>query len=429
MLASIYTGVFDFNRTSLVTPSCPSGNCAWNTTVPDITTYSSLGVCSKCQDSSVHLQKSCSTTTASSYQITDLTGAPYNLTAPYCNYTLPNGLSLSGVPDGSYKYIAASGELQNMTQFQNLSNPFSILSTIRSTTWAYVYANGTVVDDQPDIPLTTDDAGNSINVPDGERFTYYLKEAASTECALYYCIQSLSSAVINGSYSETITDTYYNDTVGDTSLIDTGRYDFAPNFTLTVPTAWKLAPNTPRTFDVYGNAWYATYDQFFSFWNGNASGVQSAADVGSPSYSSDIIKTILEQGSEKIVQTVAQAMTTNMRQSTGESSRGISYQMVPYVVVSWAWITLPASLVVIAFILLVSTIFSTIKNGTRLWKTSSLAAFYHPLTDRGRGKIGEASNKVHLDKISEDVSVRWTKTEKGWRFIPTQDGENSRKAR
>jgi hypothetical protein len=234
MFASIYTGIFDFNSSSLVRPSCPSGNCAWNTTVPEVTTYASLGVCGKCQDSTTHLQKSCGTTLAESNTRDPITFIPYNITVPYCNYTLPNGLSMPGTPNGTYTYMTSSSVIQNITQFTNLSNPFSVLSTIRST-WTDVYENGTQTN-HPEEPQVTDAAGQPLSTPIGELYAPFLSDAISTECALYYCVRSYSASVINGTFSERIVDTYHNDTVGDTFLAENSDYRANPvNFTLTVP--------------------------------------------------------------------------------------------------------------------------------------------------------------------------------------------------
>lgn len=70
MLGDIYTGMINFNGTSLFSPSCPTEDYKLNSTsvVPDaVTLYASLGVFGKCQDSTCSLRKSCGTWSAPSY--------------------------------------------------------------------------------------------------------------------------------------------------------------------------------------------------------------------------------------------------------------------------------------------------------------------------------------------------------------------------
>jgi hypothetical protein len=127
-------------------------------------------------------------------------------------------------------------------------------------------------------------------------------------------------------------------------------------------------------------------------------------------------KTILalnSTGMQRTIDNLAQIMTNNIRHSSVQTSFGTAYQSIPFVSVVWAWIALPAILLIIAFILLISTITITKKNNTQLWKTSSLAAFYHPLIEMGRHKVGEAKDNRHLEKVAEDIKVRWARTDEG----------------
>jgi hypothetical protein len=141
MLADIYTGIFKFNGSSNVTPLCLTGDCAWgNSSTQPATSYASLEVGGKCHDSTASLQKSCGTwsaPTADFIAITDgdipLGNRPFNITSPYCNYTLPNGLSLAGnsifpnIPK-----LNTSGLIVNNTQFEYLATPFTIFSMMRA---------------------------------------------------------------------------------------------------------------------------------------------------------------------------------------------------------------------------------------------------------------------------------------------------------
>jgi len=188
MLADIYTGTFKLNSPFLVNPSCPTGNCAWNSSsVHDVTLYASLGVCGKCQDSTTSLKKTCAVWDQPFSE--NSPNGQTNITAPYCNYTLPNRLSIAG-NDMSLPLLVASPELANTTQFQHLATPFSILSIIRGG-WTNRDVNGNLIA-QPDY---------------GSLTTSYLQNASSSECALYPCVRYYSANVINDTFSENILDT------------------------------------------------------------------------------------------------------------------------------------------------------------------------------------------------------------------------------
>jgi hypothetical protein len=279
--------------------------------------------------------------------------------------------------------------------------------------WTNRYENGTQVD----------------NAYNGDRAASYLNNATSFECALYPCVRLYNATVANGTFREHIIDTYQNGTA-TTSMSEVA---FAyPNLTLTIPDTWRLIEKAPRTFTVSGSGWKGIHAQFLKLWNANVTGESTSPKVQDRMLpSSDVAQTIFgldDIGIQKTFDNLAQSMTTNIRQAGSEFAEGIAYQSLPYVSVQWGWMALPALLLVIAFILLASTISRTKRKGTQLWKGSSLAAFYHPLTGEGREKVAEARDIRQLEKVAEDINVKWTKTNKGWRLIPVEGAEECRKA-
>jgi hypothetical protein len=119
---------------------------------------------------------------------------------------------------------------------------------------------------------------------------------------------------------------------------------------------------------------------------------------------------------------VATSMTSLMRRTAvlgvpPAPALGQAYKSVPFVAVKWVWIAVPSILLGLAFIFLLLTALSSAKQESKLWKGSSLAAFYHPLTSEGRERLGAAKEPRHLAMIAEDLNVRWTRTERGWRFV------------
>jgi hypothetical protein len=416
MLGDVYTGIFNYNGSTSVSPFCSTGDCSWNlSSTNPVTSYASLGVCGKCQDSTADLQKTCGTRSAPANFAND-DGVTINITVPYCNYTLPNGLSLTGnATFPTFSLLQTSGEIVNNTQFQDLANPFSIFSIIRAV-WTNRFENGTEVE----IP------------PHSDPSTSYLKNASSTECALYPCVRLYTAAVANGVFKEQILDTFQNDATKSFPPENVTQQvtNCNNNFTLDIPEQWELDDKASRKFNITHCAWQGLSAHFKKMWKGNVTMFWTDPTETNREPYSDVIQTILglnDTGLRKTMDNLAQSMTNNIRQSNGELGKGTAYQSIPYVSVQWAWLALPATLLIIAFILLTSTIFRTKRKGTQLWKGSSLAAFYHSLTETGRERVGHAENKRHLEKIAEDIHVKWTKTGKGWRLIPVDGAEECRK--
>jgi hypothetical protein len=47
------------------------------------------------------------------------------------------------------------------------------------------------------------------------------------------------------------------------------------------------------------------------------------------------------------------------------------------------------------------------RRGALLWKSSSLATFYHPLTHDGRTKLGTTMHPRDMEMTAAEMIVRW----------------------
>jgi hypothetical protein len=74
--------------------------------------------------------------------------------------------------------------------------------------------------------------------------------------------------------------------------------------------------------------------------------------------------------------------------------------------VRWAWITLPAALVVVSGIFFLLTVIETRKSGLPLWRGSALAVLYHGLETRVRETIGRWDQPSEMDKVAKEVRVK-----------------------
>jgi hypothetical protein len=92
-----------------------------------------------------------------------------------------------------------------------------------------------------------------------------------------------------------------------------------------------------------------------------------------------------------------------------------------YVNVRWNWIAFPAALILLALVFLVMTIFQNRRNGAMLWKSNSLANFYHPLTKDGRNALQSGKTAEEAEQIAESMKVQWKQTDSGYRLVQQRE--------
>ena len=161
MLGAIYAGLYDIQGTFQLSLSCLTGNCTWPSS------YSSLGVCNICKDTTKYMTKTCA---VHLINLTDFSGT---ISVPYCNYTLPNGHNISGVTNddtGQLPIFAASNTVEKSITIPQMKFPLSVISMI-SAQWVTKTTSGQIVD-QFDGPYWQE-----------------MISANATECGLYACVK------------------------------------------------------------------------------------------------------------------------------------------------------------------------------------------------------------------------------------------------
>ena len=356
MLGAINAGIFDLSDSHGVSPVCSTGTCKYPS-------YKSLGVCSQCYDVTRNVKEVCEKNTIEASDPDAFN--PYK--KQLCTYSLPNQLNIS--EEGPGTAFVMSSSLGDSIHFPQLEESGLSIFSAMNATWVW------------------------NNIGDGSLY-YEITAVSATECGLWFCERTYSGQVTNGTFSESTLDT-----------------------TSDVP--FVLSGNGVNVFDNQ-----AIGTEFSELWAGNVT-VENfftpqllVPDGPLSAYvwrlDFDDIKTMMAS--------VATSMTTQMRNTGTVGQRlspaiGTAWKEVPFVVVKWAWITLPATLIGLALVFLVATAVVSAKQCSRLWKRSSLAAFYHPLTSDGRHQLGAARDPEHVPKIAGDLKVKWTHTAKGWRFV------------
>ena len=114
---------------------------------------------------------------------------------------------------------------------------------------------------------------------------------------------------------------------------------------------------------------------------------------------------VLNSSLEHIMNNTALALSDYARQLSKATVTGTSGDPESYVVVKWPWLTLPAVLVALGGVLLVSTVFSSLRRKTDLWKSSVLPFLYHGL-EGSILKKDEVELMSEMNRATESVIVR-----------------------
>lgn len=91
------------------------------------------------------------------------------------------------------------------------------------------------------------------------------------------------------------------------------------------------------------------------------------------------------------------------------------------------WVAFPASLVVLTIAFLIMTVWKTARHGSTTsangaWKSSSLTVLFGGMDEEVRQKYGQIDKKSEMIKIAEELNVRLTPKEAGWRL--TENGKD-----
>lgn len=368
---------------------CPLGNCTW----PEA--YTSLAVCSKCFDITASLKESCGTIQVLS--VDDGSHPVTNLSLPYCNYTLPNGLKATGVPSGNYSVLEMSSKREDSVHF-DANSSLTIFSTI-TTDWGY------------GVPFW-----NNLT-PEYGIFGIGSKQAV--ECAAYYCVQKFNALVMEGKFFETQIDAYT-----DGHFLDdgSGTYELTPP-----PSFTNISDENDA--NVYLTTNVVPFQEFFAtHWIGrvfeSSIPIKEHPTTTLAWFMYSLFRTespAMEFGT--MFHSLAKSLTDNFRSNVAGSptpftaASGYAFAKIPHVQVRWSWLAFPATLLFLSLVLLLATIISTRKEKTLLWKGSSLAAFSHPLTSDARAEVSDVRSPREVLKVAERMEVKWEKTERGFRLV------------
>jgi hypothetical protein len=366
-------GVFDGNLAPRMTPTaCPSGNCTWPT-------FSSLGICSHCEDVTAYAQEHYSCSTSSTLETEQIN----------CTINLP----------GSPPYLALSIIQVETTATQ--TSPYMIvwpsnLNYYADTDWYDYLTNGTYAGvEEPLLPI----AIVKIDPFSVQNITQ------ADQCSLSFCVKTYNESVNNGEISSTVLSTW------------PGRYS-GSDISISPP-ADKQGSITSLNFTVDARTALGVQGTIGTKFFGNMTvAINALQQITGHVPSSDIMDA-LNQTSDLygLMDSVATSMTNHIRSVSSMTVSGQIGTVETYVHVRWVWLTLPGALILSSAAFLVLAVLETRRRNAEVWKDSSLALIFHGLEQNGES-TGLVNKLSCMEDVAKGMRVRLEQTDaEDWRLF------------
>ncbi|KAL2006985.1 hypothetical protein VTN00DRAFT_8423 [Thermoascus crustaceus] len=351
MKAAIYNGIFNTDQSLFsISPDCPTGNCTWPT-------FSSLGVCSQCINSTDSIERKC-------------TGSGMMKS---CNMSLPDdGVSLSS---GG---LSTNAFLKSITGYKFPGLP--------------VYPSGITGLQVLAIP----DNGIGQEPP-----TAY-------SCTLYFCVKTYQAAVNSGTFNESILYTFPNSSTADSSgaSVDArGAVTLDPmpghDGPFTVPFQAKDAMSYYLSDLFTGNGTGGIGES--SYTSDAMQALYTAMTAGRPGNNST---TTLSDLLDNLAASITRSMRLDNSSAGTSMVNGTAFKSQTFMSVQLCWLILPIAILAIDFVLVFSIIWRTARRRLIPFKSSSLATIFAGLTEQKWKEIdGTIKTKVDMDEAAERLMV------------------------
>lgn len=410
--------------------TCSSGNCKWPP-------FQSVGLCSQCEDITPQTSFNC---TPSGFNDTGTSAVvPCQIVPPQGSpLSIPVGLKSSNIDSSTQNWTLLS---LNLTE-HNVWPTFNYDGY--SSPSGAVYAGITdpqFVIAQAEVGITTNETTTPSPLADLGKL-FHIKHA--TQCAVGICARTYDVSVTNGTASFKV------------SAPDFGKRFPNPesgpvpvDMAAVWPSCWKpsdgLPANHTNVTDVYGGSAWANVHEFASCKTGDFSNMNkhlagstrleqgltqygpgdfsnwSKATLRSSDTPEPSVARILSRGLEPVIRDVAASFTrAALTGSNFTAGNGTVLVSEVFVSVDWAWLVLPAALVVLGIVFLVLTIVMNRQQRLFVWKSSILAVLFHGLVGVGEGEgdgdgdgDGGGGNRdlktdtaAEMDRMAQNIHAR-----------------------
>ncbi|KAL4997551.1 hypothetical protein BDV10DRAFT_201811 [Aspergillus recurvatus] len=344
---STTTGSTSFS--SYTKPNCPTGDCIFPS-------FQSLAACSDCSNVT-HL-----------LSVGERQSPCLEQAEPWYIYSLPNGLNLSVTSVPLYQslwYVS--------TNTKSDRNPYGLEALALPGTKNFgqsAFMNLTAIFLEWDIVRNRTD------------------DATAMQCSLYWCVNTYNATTKNGSTFESVLETYH---------------DSAASF-YQYPNHDGNAIHLQPTRSSNGlSRWLADKFQFSYIENMCADSTDGYSE-----YENDFISFFKDQPLPELFNRMAAAITTYIRSanktisvSGTEPAHGTSWAVQTQLHTHWAWITLPAILIILTIVFLVITALQSKNRDLEVWKSSTL-----PLLCSGLGLDFQRELRVVGDPTQVEAEAK-----------------------
>ena len=387
------------NAGDIPTPICPTGNCTWPV-------FESVGMCRKCEDITASTQLKCEpislNMTAEHFrekQVCAIIPPQGHYGSAPIRYTSTHG---EGIPISNKR---EDRDLRFDVRFPQYSvwSPFGLGFGPDAIFNNYSYAgvaNPQTVIAQAEFSLARNYTLRSTPHLDVGKD---LKIRKVSQCALSLCLQTYNVSVSNGAVSSNVTsvdygEMFYVDNADGRIYTDFPENKYHDGDLEGILPCWKPSHRHPvtltkatitNTTSVWLNASEFAFEipQIVAlgiYTQGNAASrivVRQDSSTEYPGYEDPdpVILKFVKNGLEETTQRIASSFTRSAMAHSNFTVKGTVFTAKLFVSVNWPLITLPAALIVLSVIFLLSTILTNRRQRLRLWKTSLLAVLFHGL--------------------------------------------------
>ncbi|KAF2110762.1 hypothetical protein BDV96DRAFT_500641 [Lophiotrema nucula] len=391
--------------------ACPNSNCSWSE-------YESLGVCNRCEDITDRLEFRCLNSTL------DWIQSPVAL-PDLSNWDYPNGTACG------WYLIADQPILMTGSTTDLFTNHTGEVLVSRSQPLYDLFTKAPL----PGYAAKLNDTRNPIShfvVVSGENAVQVQQNATPVahECMISWCIKTLQSAVSGGSYTENVTATVFNKTLGPDPWNATTKFDgnesvgvsliYKDNLTIFGNDGYEYQVTNWTHFNIltiFDDIFPSTYtvtnttdmaQAVLRFEQYRTSGYRTRVEPYNP-FLYDNVTVHLDNLATDFTNIVRSGKAIEMVQ-------GPAFDLISVVEVRWEWLSLPLGLLILTFIFLVVTIIrSSTEQGVGVWKTSAIATLLYGLPDDVRKKVTSVKDNRTPRANAKHTKVKWLPGT-GWRL-------------
>lgn len=391
--------------------SCPTSRCTWPT-------YETLGMCSQCTEVPQLLDFGCRDTRVDWTSELNATISSYpnaTVCGYFLNITSQEPVLMSGYVVG--KDGKPQGEALLMRTLPLFTNP------LREGLWGGSVAFKNIRNHIIDVLVSSTTNISQVHANIAPKLQ---------ECVMTWCVKTLESSYSAGTYSEHVKDTFVNTTKGDEPPWLTFTYEdesteqiYTENITIDATSSstnspgldWGLSNvtmvNTVIVFD-------RLFPAFTTFSNNDTNALLRWR-TGHPTEVRtkilDMNPWLLPNNVTRHMERLAEAITNVMRSSSVKDMvHGQAFDEEVYVVVRWAWLSLPIGLLIISLVFLLATVIksATEKDQVSIRKNSAIATLLYGLPDHYQKRLAKSDSKGTPRAKAKELKVKLSPT-KGWR--------------